>query len=397
MRTLYDVQQLLKRFGSYVYLGKRLWDIEMIGVELDSLYQAGMLDLKVYQTAKSVLTREHDLERQRELNHKEEITVNRKLIGIDLGGTTAKFAILTEAGEVQQKWSIETNSAEEGTLIVPDIIASIKHRLEMYNMTKDDFIGIGMGTPGTVDREAGTVIGAYNLNWKTKQEVKKEIEKALGIPFALDNDANVAALGERWQGAGENSPDVTFITLGTGVGGGIIAEGQLLHGVAGAAGEIGHITVEPTGFDCTCGKKGCLETVASATGVVRLARTMAESYAGESTLKYMIDDGQDVTSKVVFDEAVAGDDFALMVVDKVSFYLGLACGNIGNMLNPTDIVIGGGVSAAGEFLRSRIQTYFNEFTFPQVTESTKIKLAQLGNEAGVIGASSLALQFKTAD
>ncbi|MGO3750663.1 ROK family protein, partial [Vagococcus salmoninarum] len=112
---------------------------------------------------------------------------------------------------------------------------------------------------------------------------------------------------------------------------------------------------------------------------------------------YMIDDGQDVTSKVVFDEAVAGDDFALMVVDKVSFYLGLACGNIGNMLNPTDIVIGGGVSAAGEFLRSRIQTYFNEFTFPQVTESTKIKLAQLGNEAGVIGASSLALQFKTAD
>ncbi|MGO2267156.1 ROK family glucokinase [Vagococcus salmoninarum] len=397
MRTLYDVQQLLKRFGSYVYLGKRLWDIEMIGIELDSLYQAGMLDLKVYQTAKSVLTREHDLERQRELNHKEEITVNRKLIGIDLGGTTAKFAILTEAGEVQQKWSIETNSAEEGTLIVPDIIASIKHRLEMYNMTKDDFIGIGMGTPGTVDREAGTVIGAYNLNWKTKQEVKKEIEKALGIPFALDNDANVAALGERWQGAGENSPDVTFITLGTGVGGGIIAEGQLLHGVAGAAGEIGHITVEPTGFDCTCGKKGCLETVASATGVVRLARTMAESYAGESTLKYMIDDGQDVTSKVVFDEAVAGDDFALMVVDKVSFYLGLACGNIGNMLNPTDIVIGGGVSAAGEFLRSRIQTYFNEFTFPQVTESTKIKLAQLGNEAGVIGASSLALQFKTAD
>lgn len=397
MRTLYDVQQLLKRFGSYVYLGKRLWDIEMIGIELDSLYQAGMLDLKVYQTAKSVLTREHDLERQRELNHKEEITVNRKLIGIDLGGTTAKFAILTEAGEVQQKWSIETNSAEEGTLIVPDIIASIKHRLEMYNMTKDDFIGIGMGTPGTVDREAGTVIGAYNLNWKTKQEVKKDIEKALGIPFALDNDANVAALGERWQGAGENSPDVTFITLGTGVGGGIIAEGQLLHGVAGAAGEIGHITVEPTGFDCTCGKKGCLETVASATGVIRLARTMAESYAGESTLKYMIDDGQDVTSKVVFDEAVAGDDFALMVVDKVSFYLGLACGNIGNMLNPTDIVIGGGVSAAGEFLRSRIQTYFNEFTFPQVTESTKIKLAQLGNEAGVIGASSLALQFKTAD
>ena len=201
--------------------------------------------------------------------------MSKKIIGIDLGGTTAKFAILTETGDIQQKWSIETNINDEGSHIVPDIIASIKHRLELYNMTSDEFIGIGMGTPGTVDREAGTVIGAYNLNWKTLQQLKKPIEEALNIPFALDNDANVAALGERWKGAGENSPEVTFITLGTGVGGGIIAEGNLLHGVTGAAGEIGHITVDPEGFDCTCGKKGCLETVASATGVVRLARTMS--------------------------------------------------------------------------------------------------------------------------
>ncbi|MDT2833215.1 ROK family glucokinase [Vagococcus carniphilus] len=320
--------------------------------------------------------------------------MSKKIIGIDLGGTTAKFAILTETGEIQQKWSIETNINDEGSHIVPDIIASIKHRLELYNMTSDEFIGIGMGTPGTVDREAGTVIGAYNLNWKTLQQLKKPIEEALNIPFALDNDANVAALGERWKGAGENSPEVTFITLGTGVGGGIIAEGNLLHGVTGAAGEIGHITVDPEGFDCTCGKKGCLETVASATGVVRLARTMSESYSGDSSLKYKIDDGQEVTSKDVFDAAKADDDFALLVVDKVCFYLGLACGNIGNILNPSDIVIGGGVSAAGDFLIERVQKYFNQFTFPQVRESTKIKLAILGNEAGVIGAASLALQFK---
>lgn len=320
--------------------------------------------------------------------------MSKKIIGIDLGGTTAKFAILTETGDIQQKWSIETNINDEGSHIVPDIIASIKHRLELYNMTSDEFIGIGMGTPGTVDREAGTVIGAYNLNWKTLQQLKNPIEEALNIPFALDNDANVAALGERWKGAGENSPEVTFITLGTGVGGGIIAEGNLLHGVTGAAGEIGHITVDPEGFDCTCGKKGCLETVASATGVVRLARTMSESYSGDSSLKYKIDDGQEVTSKDVFDAAKADDDFALLVVDKVCFYLGLACGNIGNILNPSDIVIGGGVSAAGDFLIERVQQYFNQFTFPQVRESTKIKLAILGNEAGVIGAASLALQFK---
>ncbi|MGO3732798.1 MAG: ROK family glucokinase [Vagococcus sp.] len=320
--------------------------------------------------------------------------MKNKLIGIDLGGTTAKFAILTEQGDIQQKWSIETNSNDQGTHIVPDMIESIKHRIHLYEMDASDFIGIGMGTPGTVDRKAGTVIGAYNLNWKTLQQIKEPMELALGIPFTLDNDANVAALGERWKGAGENSSDVTFITLGTGVGGGIIAEGELLHGVAGAAGEIGHMTVEPDGFECTCGKKGCLETVASATGVVKLARYMSESYSGDSKLKYMIDDGQNVTSKDVFDLAKDNDLFALSVVDKVCYYLGLACGNIGNMLNPSDIVIGGGVSAAGNFLLEKIQIYFKQFAFLQVYESTTIKLAQLGNEAGVIGAASLALKFK---
>ncbi|MGX7419631.1 ROK family glucokinase [Carnobacterium gallinarum] len=321
--------------------------------------------------------------------------MSKKLIGIDLGGTTVKFAILTEDGDVQQKWSIETDISDEGSKIVPDIIASINKHLERYNMTKADFIGIGMGSPGTVDRELGTVIGAYNLNWSNLQFVKKQIEAETGIPFAIDNDANVAALGERWKGAGENGDDVTFITLGTGVGGGIIAEGKLLHGIVGAAGEIGHITVDPEGYDCTCGKKGCLETVASATGVVRVARDYADNFAGDSRLKYMIDDGQEVTAKTVFDLAKEGDVLAIKVIDRVSFYLGLACGNIGNMLNPSDIVIGGGVSAAGEFLLEQVRSYFEQFTFPQVRHSTKIKLAQLGNDAGVIGASSLARQFKT--
>lgn len=316
-----------------------------------------------------------------------------KLLGIDLGGTTVKFGILTPEGEVQQKWSIETNILDNGSHIVEEIIASIKHRIDLYDMSPEDFIGIGMGSPGVIDRKLGTVIGAYNLNWETLQPVKETIEKAIGIPFAIDNDANVAALGERWQGAGENSPDVTFITLGTGVGGGIIAEGKLLHGAVGAAGEIGHITVDPEGFMCTCGKRGCLETVASATGVVRVARQLAEEYAGPSTIKALLDDGQDVSSKDIFDAAKEDDPFALMVVEKVCYYLGLATGNIGNMLNPTDIVIGGGVSAAGEFLLVKVQNYFNEFTFPQVRNSTHLKLARLGNDAGIIGAASLALQF----
>ncbi|WP_206859023.1 ROK family glucokinase [Candidatus Enterococcus mangumiae] len=319
--------------------------------------------------------------------------MDKKIIGIDLGGTTAKFAILTPDGEIQQKWSIDTNILDDGKHIIPEIIESINHRLNLYGMKAEDFIGIGMGTPGTVDSEAGTVIGAYNLNWRELQFVKKMIEAGTGIKFAIDNDANVAALGERWKGAGENDPDVVFITLGTGVGGGIVADGHLLHGVTGAAGEVGHITIDPNGFECTCGKRGCLETVSSATGVVRVARHLAEEYAGDSRLKAMLDNGEEVTSKDVFELAEADDPFGLMVVDRVCLYLGLACGNLGNTLNPSSIVIGGGVSAAGEFLRSRVEKYFKEFTFPQVRESTKIKLAELGNEAGVIGAASLALKY----
>lgn len=318
-----------------------------------------------------------------------------KIIGIDLGGTSIKFGILTLEGEVQDKWAIPTNILSEGKHIVPDIIESINHRLNLYNLDKSDFIGIGMGTPGTVDIEAATVRGAFNLNWADIQEVGAPISEGVGLPFILDNDANVAALGERWVGAGENQPDVVFITLGTGVGGGIVAAGNLIHGVVGAAGEIGHIVVEPhDGFACTCGNHGCLETVTSATGVVRLARKFAEEYEGSSQTKASIDNGDEVTSKDIFIAAEAGDAFALSVVDKFAYYLGFACANLGSTLNPAAIVIGGGVSAAGEFLRSKVETYFQKYSFSTVRDSTKIKLAELGNDAGIIGAASLALKFK---
>lgn len=315
--------------------------------------------------------------------------MTKKIIGIDLGGTTVKFAILTSEGDIQQKWSIVTDATENGSRIVPAIVESINEQLERYQLTSDDFIGIGMGSPGTVDRKAGTVIGAYNLNWKTSQPVKKLIEEGTGISFAIDNDANVAALGERWKGAGANEEDVVFITLGTGVGGGIIAGGRLIHGVAGAAGELGHITVDPEGYNCTCGKKGCLETVASATGVVRLARDFSEDYAGESQLKVIIDDGQLITAKDVFDFAKENDKLAVRVVEKVAYFLGLACASVANTLNPSTIVIGGGVSNAGVFLIDQIKSYFDKFTYPTIRETTKIRLAELGNNAGVVGASSL--------
>ena len=319
--------------------------------------------------------------------------MSKKIIGIDLGGTSIKFAILTSEGEIQEKWSIKTNVLDEGSHIVEDMIESILHRLDLLQLSAEDFIGIGMGPPVVVDREKGTVIGAYNLNWKTLQPVKDKIEKATGIPFYIDNDANVAALGERWMGAGENQPDVVFMTLGTGVGGGIVAEGKLLHGLAGAAGELGHITVD---FDqpilCTCGKKGCLETVASATGIVNLTRRYADEYAGDAELKKLIDNGEDVNAKVVFDLAKEGDELALIVYRNFACYLGIACANIGSILNPSTIVIGGGVSAAGDFLLDGVRKVYEENSFPQVRTSTKLALATLGNDAGVIGAASLVLQ-----
>lgn len=319
--------------------------------------------------------------------------MSKKLLGIDLGGTTIKFGILTLEGEVQEKWAIETNTLENGRHIVSDIVESLKHRLSLYGLTKDDFLGIGMGSPGAVDRTSKTVTGAFNLNWADTQEVGSVIEKEVGIPFFIDNDANVAALGERWVGAGANNPDVVFVTLGTGVGGGVIADGNLIHGVAGAGGEIGHMIVDPeNGFTCTCGNKGCLETVASATGVVRVARQLAEQYEGSSAIKAAIDNGDIVTSKDIFIAAEDGDKFANSVVERVSRYLGLAAANISNILNPDSVVIGGGVSAAGEFLRSRVEKYFVTFAFPQVKKSTKIKIAELGNDAGIIGAASLANQ-----
>ncbi|WP_312251512.1 ROK family glucokinase [Streptococcus parasuis] len=319
--------------------------------------------------------------------------MSKKIIGIDLGGTSVKLAILTTVGEIQEKWSIKTNILDEGSHIVPDIIDSIKHRFETYGLTKEDFLGVGMGSPGVVDSEAGTVIGAYNLNWKTLQLVKDQFESALGLPFFIDNDANVAALGEQWVGAGNNNPNVVFMTLGTGVGGGVIAAGNLIRGVKGAGGELGHITVDfDAPFACTCGKKGCLETVASATGIVNLTRRYAEKYAGDAKLKQLIDDGEEVTAKDVFDLAKDGDDLALIVYRHFSNYLGVACANIAAVLNPAYIVLGGGVSAAGEFLLDGVRNVFAENSFPQIKESTQIVLATRGNDAGVLGAASLVLK-----
>ncbi|USS86721.1 ROK family glucokinase [Fructilactobacillus cliffordii] len=318
----------------------------------------------------------------------------KNLIGIDLGGTTTKMAFLNQQGEILEKWRILTDISDNGSHIVDNIIKSIQQHIEDSGKTNADFIGIGMGTPGTVDRENGTVSEAYNLNWAKMQPVRQKIQEGLGLPFDLDNDANVASLGEYWKGAGSLEEDVVFVTLGTGVGGGVIANGKLLHGVNGGAGEIGHIAVQPNGYQCTCGKKGCLETYASATGIVRVAADMAKEFHGTSRLAELEQTDEKITSKLIFYLADNGDILANQVVDRICFYLGLALSDIGNTLNPASIVIGGGVSNAGNTLLQPTTKYFQENAFPSIRDSTKLKLAELGNDAGVIGAASMALQFR---
>ncbi|MFD1126129.1 ROK family glucokinase [Lentilactobacillus raoultii] len=322
------------------------------------------------------------------------ILASKKLIGIDLGGTTTKFAFIDEDGTILTKWSIPTDISDSGSQIVPNMIKSIATQMRREDYNNNDFIGIGMGTPGAVDREKGTVVGAYNLGWDQVQQVGPTITKELGLPISIDNDANSAALGEYWKGAGDKANDVVFVTLGTGVGGGVVTNGKLVHGINNGAGEIGHICVQKNGFLCTCGKRGCLEQYASATGVVKVAKSLAKRFTGKSRIKELIEGHEELTSKMVFFLADNGDILANQIVNEVCSYLGLALSHVGNTLNPENIIIGGGVSNAGNTLLQPTTRYFQENAFKSVRDSTKLKLAQLGNDAGVIGAASLALKFK---
>lgn len=312
------------------------------------------------------------------------------IVGVDLGGTTTKLAFISMDGEIIHKWEIPTDNSNEGQNITKNIANTIDEKLEELSFLKGNLIGIGMGAPGPVDYETGVILNVVNLGWNDKFPLKASLEKATSLPAAIENDANCAALGEMWKGAGNGAKDLVCVTLGTGVGGGVIANGNIVQGINGAAGEIGHITSIPDGgAACNCGKTGCLETVASATGIVRLAMVelKKDELTGELALK-LRENGQ-ITAKDVFDSARNGDALAIRALDEVSFHLGFALANIANTLNPEKIVLGGGVSKAGAILIESVKEKFGKFAFTPVRESTKLALATLGNDAGVIGAAWL--------
>ncbi|MEI5905856.1 ROK family glucokinase [Bacillus spongiae] len=312
------------------------------------------------------------------------------IAAVDLGGTTTKLAFLNLYGEFIKKWEIPTDTSNNGKNIIINIAKSIDDKIEELGQSKSKLMGVGMGAPGPVDMSKGIIYEAVNLGWEKNTPLRDMLEVETGLPAVIDNDANCAALGEMWKGAGNGAKDLVCVTLGTGVGGGVIANGEIVHGTKGAGGEIGHITVMPTnGFQCNCGKKGCLETVASATGVVRLAKEVLQKTKEETVLATIMSRKGTVSAKDVFDAARAEDEVAKQIVDQVAFYLGLALANLGNALNPEKIVLGGGVSKAGKILLDPVVMYFKKFAFPTVANSTALAIATLENDAGVIGAGWL--------
>ncbi|WP_462412216.1 ROK family glucokinase [Neobacillus sp. Marseille-QA0830] len=312
------------------------------------------------------------------------------IAAVDLGGTTSKIAFISQDGEIIHKWELPTDNSNEGENITANIAKSIDEKLTELGVSKEKLAGIGMGAPGPVDYETGVILNAVNLGWKDNFPLQESLETATSLPAAVENDANCAALGEMWMGAGMGAKDLVCVTLGTGVGGGVIVGGRIVQGVNGAAGEIGHSTAVPFGgAPCNCGKTGCLETVASATGIVRLALEEIKKGELQGKLTELLAAQQKITAKDVFDAAKSGDSIGKKVLNDVSFHLGLILANLANTLNPDKIVLGGGVSQAGAILLDSVNDYFAKFAFPAVKNSTKLALATLGNDAGVIGAAWL--------
>ncbi|MFJ5758009.1 ROK family glucokinase [Neobacillus sp. NPDC093182] len=312
------------------------------------------------------------------------------IVGVDLGGTTTKLAFINLDGEILHKWEIPTDNSNEGQNITKNIANAIDQKLEELREQKTNLIGIGMGAPGPINYETGVVLNVVNLGWQDNFPLQESLHSLTGLPVAIENDANCAALGEMWNGAGKGTSDLVCVTLGTGVGGGVIANGNIVRGINGAAGEIGHITSIPFGgAPCNCGKSGCLETIASATGIVRLAENELSKPESQGELAVIFANNGKVTAKDVFDSARNGDELATKVLDEVTFHLGFALANIANTLNPEMIVLGGGVSRAGDILLDSIKVNFSKFTFSAARETTNLSLATLGNDSGAIGAAWL--------
>ena len=313
--------------------------------------------------------------------------MSKKCIGVDVGGTSVKLGLFETDGTLVDKWEVPTRKEEGGRYILDDVAASIRKVLGEKNIDLEDVVGAGMGVPGPVMPD-GYVEVCVNLGWRDMNP-QRELSALLdGLPVKSGNDANVAALGEMWQGGGKGYTDIVMVTLGTGVGGGVIIDEKIISGKHGLAGEIGHIHVRDEEWEhCNCGGVGCVEQIASATGIAREARRKMAASDAPSALRNF---GDAVTAKDVLDEAKAGDAMALEIVELVGRYLGVMLAQVAMTVDPEIFVIGGGVSKAGQFLIDVIWKYYDHYS-PISQNKGKIGLATLGNDAGIYGAARLML------
>lgn len=306
--------------------------------------------------------------------------------GVDLGGTTVKIGIFSDEGVMKDKWEIPTRTDDGGAYILSDIAESIKKYDAEHGITKADIKGVGLDVPGPV-QEDGTVLKCVNLGWGVFNAAQ-ELEKLVGLPVKVGNDANYATLGEMWQGGGKGHQNLVMVTLGTGVGGGIIINGKIVSGTNGAGGEVGHITIDPKETDlCNCGKRGCLEQYASATGIVRLAQKTLNSTDKPSKLRTV----QYISAKEIFDAAKEGDELANDLVDELGQKLGYALAAIAAVVDPEVFVIGGGVSKAGQILLDVTKKHYQEYAF-HACRNAGFELATLGNDAGMYGSAYSVIQ-----
>lgn len=309
-------------------------------------------------------------------------------IGMDIGGTAVKLGLFDSNAQLLDRWEIPTHTQESGIHILPEAASSVRDHLAKYGIDLGQVAGIGVGVPGPVDAD-GVVNGCVNLGWG-KYDIKGELTRLMPelSRVAVGNDANVATLGELWMGGGKGYDSAVMLTLGTGVGGGVVLDGALLPGANGAAGEVGHMTVEPNEtVRCACGKCGCLEQYASANGVVSLAGRML----AQSDVPTPLRDMPGFSAKDICDLARDGDAMAGCILDQWGRYLGLAMSYVACTLDPQIFLIGGGMSRAGTMLLPFIAPYYRKFVFsPSV--NTPIALAQLGNDAGICGCAAMILK-----
>lgn len=306
--------------------------------------------------------------------------------GIDLGGTTVKLGLFKTSGELVEKWEIPSRTENHGEHLLPDIAGALLDKLAERNIPVSEVEGAGMGVPGAVLRDS-YVKPCVNLDQWGGFDVAAEMEKLCGFTVKILNDANAAALGEMGHGSGKGYKNMVFVTLGTGVGGGIVVDGKLLAGVHGAGGEIGHIkVVEGSDRVCGCGKTGCLEQYASATGIVKSAKELLADPGVETALRQY----DPLTCKDIFDCAAKGDKTAIQLADEMCRLLGKALASVSCVCDPEVIVVGGGVARAGQPLLDGIQKAFRQYAFP-AAEDTAFALASLGNDAGICGGVQMIL------